>query len=206
MNSVKVKICGLTRAGDVRAAAGAGADMLGFVFATGPRRITARAAARLVAAAPRGLPCVGVFLDQPPELVEDVLGKVRLDLLQFHGREDNEFCASFGLPFIKAVSMAAPGEAAGRADAYPDAQGLLYDSHAPGGPGGRGRTFDWSLLPRNGRRIWLAGGLTADNVEEAVRQCRPWAVDVSSGVEESPGRKDHRLVREFINRAKSVTW
>jgi phosphoribosylanthranilate isomerase len=206
MNRVKVKICGLTRATDVRAAAGAGADMLGFVFADSPRRLDIETAARLVGEVPRGVLCVGVFLDQPAKLVDDVLARVPLGLLQFHGRESNTFCAAFGMPFVKAVAMGGSGAESDPHDAYPDAEGLLYDSHAPGAPGGQGRVFDWSLLPRDGRRLWLAGGLTVDNVAEAVERCHPWAVDVSSGVEDSPGVKNHDLVRRFVDSAKSVEW
>jgi phosphoribosylanthranilate isomerase len=127
-----------------------------------------------------------------------------LHLLQFHGSEDNDYCASFGLPFIKAIAM---GQGAGPADEgllFPDAHGLLYDGHAPGAPGGGGDVFDWSLLPAGRQGVWLAGGLNAENVAGAIRQCRPWAVDVSSGVEDSPGIKNHALIRAFVQAAKSV--
>jgi phosphoribosylanthranilate isomerase len=204
MKTVKVKICGLTRPEDVAASADAGADMVGFLFAASPRQVDIRTASGLAEQAPGHLRLVGVFLDQPPELVDDVLARVPLDLLQFHGTESNAFCASFGRPFIKAVAMGGHLAPDDMAERYPDAEALLYDSHAPGAAGGRGRSFDWSLLPVGSRRFWLAGGLTPDNVREAVRRCRPRAVDVSSGVEDSPGRKNHELIRRFVLEAKSA--
>ena len=204
MSRVKVKICGMTRGWDVRHAADAGADMLGFVFAPSPRQLTPHAAAELTALVPPGIVRVGLFMNPQAEQVRAVLKEVRLDLLQFHGSEDNRFCNGFGRPFIKAIAM---GSGPGPADVlrnYPDARGLLYDAHAPGGPGGTGQVFDWSLLEQGVQAVWLAGGLTPENVGVAVKTVRPWAVDVSSGVEDSPGIKNHTMVRDFIRAAKAV--
>jgi len=200
--SVRVKICGLTREHDVAVAVRLGADALGFHFARSPRHLTRKQAARLTEAVPDGIMRVGVFLDQSAGEVEAVLARVRLDLLQFHGREGNAFCAGFGLPFIKAISMRG-GDPAAQVAAVPDAAGLLFDSHAPGGRGGTGEAFDWAAgLPATDKPIWLAGGLNPDNVRAAVRAVRPWAVDVSSGVESAPGIKSEALIQAFIQEAK----
>jgi phosphoribosylanthranilate isomerase len=204
MNRVKVKICGMTRQDDVRAAADAGTDMLGFVFAPSPRQLSPDSASSLLDSVPAGIVSVALFMNQPAGYVNEVLESGLIDLLQFHGDEDNEFCASFGLPFIKAIAMGDGGRPEDAARVYPDAQGLLYDSHVPGGPGGSGDTFDWGQLPRGSKPVWLAGGLTPINVAAAVRQCKPWAVDVSSGVEDAPGVKNRELVEAFIRNAKSV--
>ena len=201
--SLTVKICGLTRASDVAAAVQAGADALGFVFAASPRRITAAQAAALTAPLPGRIIRVGLFMNQSLEELEDVLDAVDLDLIQFHGDEDNAFCTGFGLPFLKAVSMYSEDPEA-EARSFPDAAGILVDSHAPGGAGGTGRSFVWDRRPATDAPLWLAGGLTPDNVAAAVRRFRPDAVDVSSGVESAPGIKDHALIRDFINNARQV--
>jgi phosphoribosylanthranilate isomerase len=201
MAGVKVKICGLRRARDVAAAVEHGADALGFVFAPSPRRIDTALAARLTAGVPDGIMRVGVFLDPGAEDVQCVLDQVALDLLQFHGDESDTFCSGFGRPWIKALSMRHPSvqELPGH---FPGASGFLLDTHVPGGQGGTGHVFDWSASIVTDRPIWLAGGLNPGNVAEAVRVARPWAVDVSSGVEASPGIKDPRLIREFIFNAR----
>ena len=204
MSSVRVKICGITRVQDVRNAAAAGADMLGFVFAPSPRQLTPQAAAKLAAHVPPGIVRVGLFMNPEEAQVKAVLKEVPLDLLQFHGSEDNRFCHRFGQPFIKAIAMGSEAEQADMVRMYPDAQGLLYDSHAKGDPGGSGQVFDWTLLQQGAHAIWLAGGLTPDNVGAAVKLVCPWAVDVSSGVEDSPGIKNHAMVRDFILAAKAV--
>ena len=203
MNPVEVKICGLTREADVVLAAGAGAGVLGFIFARSPRQVDADRGRELVAAAPSGTRKVGLFMNQGMDEVQSVLAKVELDLLQFHGDEDNAFCGQFGLPFLKAVSMMGedPNAALG---AYPDAEGLVLDSHAPGGGGGTGKTFDWGRSITSDKPLWLAGGLNPDNVAEAIQIFKPYAVDVSSGVESAPGVKDAALVQRFINNARQI--
>ncbi len=185
MSTVRVKICGLTREADVDAAVHCGAYAVGFVFAGGPRLVSAEVAAGLTARVPGGTLRVGLFMDQGDWAVRGVLERVELDLIQFHGAEPNDYCNSFGLPFIKAVSMLGedPENVARR---YPDAAGILLDSHRPGGRGGTGQRFDWGRRPDIRQPLWLAGGLTPENVGEAVRVFRPFAVDVSSGVEDKP--------------------
>ena len=201
---VRVKICGLTRESDVQAAVEAHADALGFVFTPRSRRyIEIAAAAGLVRKVPAFVSRVGLFMDQEAKVVKEVLEQVELTLLQFHGSESPEYCRQFGMPYIKAIS-AAPGESLDRVDReYSDAAGILLDSHAPGGPGGTGRVFDWSLIPDISLPLVLAGGLTPENVSSAVQQLRPWAVDVSSGVEEAPGIKSTEKMQAFIKEAKS---
>lgn len=215
-NMVRVKICGITRLQDLQAAAAAGADALGFVFTPRSRRfVETAAAAELVAEVPVFVSRVGLFMDQPYEEVARVLERVPLSLLQFHGSEDAAWCRRFGLPYIKAFGMTAAGapdrglardmarDVALAARDYADAAALLLDSHGAAEAGGTGRPFDWAAAPRLARPLVLAGGLTPDNVREAVRRVRPWAVDVSSGVEDAPGVKNAQKMQAFIREAKS---
>lgn len=196
----RIKICGIREALHACVAADAGADAIGLVFyRESPRYVTPGAAAAVVATLPPFVTTVGLFVDAPEAKVRDTLATVRLDLLQFHGTEAPEFCASFGLPYVRAVPMA-PGidllEWAGR---FSSARALLLDAHEPGKPGGTGRTFDWADIPRDlPIPLILSGGLTSENVGRAVREVKPWAVDVSSGVEASRGSKDSHKIVEFI--------
>jgi len=204
MTPVKVKICGLTRAGDIADAVAAGADALGFVFAPrSPRCLSVEQAAELVREVPAFVARVGLFMDQPEDEVRRVLERVPLSALQFHGREGADFCRAFGRPYLKALGMGQGGAAELAAEEYEDAAALLLDSHAAGEPGGTGQTFDWSRIPRLDRPLVLAGGLNADNVRAAVRAVRPWAVDVSSGVEDAPGLKNRRLMERWTSRGIS---
>ena len=203
MSGVRVKICGMTRSVDVQAAIRAGADALGFVFASRSKRVLDKPlAAELVAQVPAFISRVGLFMDQDSSEVVSILKQVPLNLLQFHGNEDADYCRQFGLPYIKAVSMASDLAVARAVNDYSDAAALLLDSHAPGGVGGTGAVFNWSLIPAVSLPIVLAGGLTPGNVRQAVKQVKPWAVDVSSGVEDSPGIKNDELMRVFIKEAK----
>lgn len=203
MRRTRVKICGLTRAADVDAAVQAGADALGFVFTPRSRRcIDTDTARELVQRVPAFVARVGLFMDQDAAEVRRVLAAVPLTLLQFHGGENAGFCRQFGLPYIKAVAMGGEGQAPGPG-AYPDAAALLLDSHEPGGSGGTGHAFDWSRIPPLPRPLVLAGGLNPDNVRRAVRMVRPWAVDVSSGVEHEPGVKSAGKMKRFIEEASS---
>jgi phosphoribosylanthranilate isomerase len=204
MNAVKVKICGLTRLEDVTVSVKSGADMLGFVFADSPRKIGISTATELSENVPDGILKVGLFMDNNREVIQDVLQAVSLDLIQFHGRESAEFCGSFGLPYIKAIAMGDPNRVVDAAAMFPEAAGHLYDSHQSGGAGGSGTTFDWSLLQKGAHFTWLAGGLNPGNVAQAIRRVKPFAVDVSSGVEDSPGIKNADLIKSFISTAKSV--
>jgi phosphoribosylanthranilate isomerase len=188
----RVKICGITRIEDGLAAAHAGADAIGLNFWPGtPRRVTFEQAAAIAAALPAFVTVVGVFVDPSPEAVRAALAALPLDMLQFHGAEPPELCASFERPYIKAVPVRPDVDLLQYAARFDAAHGLLFDAFQPGGlPGGTGKTFDWEELPPQltdpmSRRLILSGGLTEDNVAAAVRRLRPWAVDVSSGVEVS---------------------
>jgi phosphoribosylanthranilate isomerase len=191
MVRTRVKICGITRVEDGTAAAQAGADAIGLVFWPGSPRCVSREQARAVMAAlPAFVTVVGLFVDPKPEEVRAVLADVPLDLLQFHGDESASLCASFGRPYVKAVPVRPEVDLLQYAARYPAALGLVFDAYHPGGmPGGKGISFDWSSLPPAltdpmSRRLILSGGLNPQNVAAAVRRLRPWAVDVSSGVEE----------------------
>jgi phosphoribosylanthranilate isomerase len=197
----RVKICGITREADAASAVTAGVDALGLVFyPQSSRYLDPGAAAELVSTLPAFVTPVGLFLDAEPERVREVLRQVRLDVLQFHGVESAEYCRSFGRPYMKAVGAGEGDDVRSLAAAYPDACALLLDSHAHGQAGGTGRTFDWQRIPTDiGHPLVLAGGLNPDNVAEAVRRVRPYAVDVSSGVEAAPGIKDAGLIEAFMS-------
>lgn len=200
MNRVRVKICGVTRREDALYAAGAGADAIGFVlYAESPRRVEPEAAAAIARALPPFVSRVGLFVDAAPELVRSLLAVVPLDLLQFHGSEPPELCRSFGRSYLKAVRMQPGVDFAGYEQRYADAAGLLLDASVAGKAGGTGRTFDWALVPRKRRLpVVLAGGLTPENVAGAIDSVRPWAVDVSGGVESAHGIKDHARIAALV--------
>jgi len=203
MNLTRVKICGLTRKEDVVAAVQAGADAIGFVFAPHSKRlVNPAAAAQLARLVPAFVARVGLFLDQEAESVARVLDSVPLSLLQFHGAEDGAYCRQFGLPYIKALGAENGLDLARSEVEFEEAAGLLLDSHEPGGLGGTGRVFDWGQVGTSRLPLILAGGLTVANVAAAVRQVRPWAVDVSSGVEDSPGIKNAEAMQKFIREVK----
>ena len=202
MTRTRIKICGITREEDLAAAVAAGADALGFVFyPPSPRHVTPLRAAQLLAQVPAFVTRVGLFVNEPAEAVTAVLAQAPLDLLQFHGDEDAAYCAAFGKPWIKAARMKAGFDLLEYASAFagaPGVCGLLLDAHVEA-YGGGGKTFDWSLIPRSlPLPVILSGGLHPGNVVEAVRAERPWAVDVSSGVEAERGIKDVRKINEFI--------
>ena len=185
----RIKICGITRVEDGIAAANAGADALGLVFWPGtPRRIDDVRAREIVVALPPFISIVGLFVDPTVDQVKSVLGAVPLGALQFHGHEPADFCRQFGLPYVKAIGVAKgknEGDLLESASSYTDAAAWLFDAPPAGAlPGGTGQTFDWTALPKpSPKPIVLSGGLNASNVAEAIRTVRPWAVDVSSGVE-----------------------
>jgi phosphoribosylanthranilate isomerase len=202
----RVKICGITRMEDALAAAAAGADAVGFVFhAPSPRAVTPEAAREMVLAMPPFVSRVGLFVDAAPETVAAILDTVPLDLLQFHGDECPADCDALGRPYLKAVPMAPGTDPVAYMDAYPHAAGFLLDSHGNGRTGGTGMTFDWDRIPRDLRHcLVLAGGLNPENVADAVRRVRPWAVDVSTGVEARPGIKDPARMQAFVDEVKRV--
>lgn len=196
----RAKICGITRTEDASAAASAGADAIGLVFyAKSPRAVTAEQAAAICAVLPPFITAVGLFVNADAEEVEAVLKKVPLDLLQFHGDESADYCRGFSRPYIKAVRMTEGVDLRAVANEHTSAQGLLVDSYQKGVPGGTGHTFDWAAIPDGlGKPVILAGGLVPDNVTDAIRQVRPYAVDVSSGVEQEKGIKDADKIIAFM--------
>jgi phosphoribosylanthranilate isomerase len=196
----RVKVCGITRIGDALAAAAAGVDAIGLVFAeVSPRHVSIEQARALCAALPPFVTSVGLFVDATPAQLREVLGQVPLDLLQFHGQETPEQCRGYGRPYIKAIPMRPGVDLAAQARRYADAAGLLLDAYSPGLAGGSGQVFDWGQVPRDvGLPIVLAGGLTPQNVAAAIRQVRPYAVDVSSGVEQDKGIKDPAKIVAFM--------
>ena len=205
--SLRVKICGITRIEDLRAACDAGADAVGFVFYDkSPRHVSIEAAAALLRAVPPFVQTVGLFVDAAPDYVESVLAAAPLDLLQFHGDEPPEACARYGRPWIKAIRVTPGTDLLECAASYGAARGLLLDAFVPGVPGGTGERFDWSLIPAGlPLPVVLSGGLAPDNIAEAVRRVRPWAVDVSSGVEASKGIKDALKLARFVANAKEAS-
>ncbi len=214
----RVKICGITRAADARAAAEAGADAIGLVFWPGTPRVVTHAQARaIVAALPAYVTVVGLFVDPEPQAVRDALAAVPLDLLQFHGAEPGDFCRAFGRRYVKAVPVRDGVDLLESVSPYDDAAALLFDAYREGDlPGGTGRAFDWGRLTadvraRLHRPLILSGGLDAANVAQAIGEVRPWAVDVSSGVEERDssgvpirGLKDPARIRAFVRGVRSA--
>ncbi|NMG64273.1 phosphoribosylanthranilate isomerase [Azoarcus indigens] len=199
MSRTRIKICGLTRPEDVRAAVNAGADAVGFVFyPPSPRNLSVKRAAELAAQLPPFVSAVGLFVNPVPTFINEVLSAVPLQLLQFHGEETNAECDRYRMPWIKAARMRPGVDLLEFALSYPGASGILLDAFVDG-YGGGGKTFDWSLIPAGlDRPIILSGGLAPENVQEAVRCVRPWAVDVSSGVEAAKGIKDADKIAAFV--------
>ena len=204
----RIKICGLTRADDVKAAIDCGADALGFVFfERSPRHVTLAQAERLLALLPPLVSAVGLFVDAPAAVVRETLAVLPLDQLQFHGVETADYCRQFGRRWFKAVPMRDLPDAASAAAwlaAYPDSSAFLFDAFGRAQMGGSGEVFDWSCLPPTDRPVILAGGLHAGNVGDAIRRFRPFAVDVSSGVESAPGVKSSAKMRAFITAVRNA--
>ena len=198
----RIKFCGMTRADDVRLAGELGVDVVGFVFAHGSARwITPDQAGQLRLALAPMVGAVALFRDNTTAEVDEVLRRLRPALLQFHGEEDDAFCRTFGMPYLKAVPMGAGQcwDADTLHARWPNADGFLFDSHGAGGAGGTGQVFDWGRIPAGLQRpVVLAGGITADNVHDAILATQPWAVDVASGIEQAPGIKDGGKMRRFI--------
>lgn len=204
---VKVKICGNTNLDDAMAAVQAGADAVGFVFyAKSPRAVDPKTAAEIISRLPPFVAPVGVFVNEELTVVRRIMEVCNIPLAQLHGDESPQYCAELGRSVIKAIRVRDSRDLE-RMAAY-QVSGFVLDAFVEGNPGGTGVTIDWDLAAQAQMLgpIILAGGLTPDNVLEAVRQVRPYAVDVTSGVEASPGKKDHAKVRAFITNAKSWTW
>jgi phosphoribosylanthranilate isomerase len=203
----QVKICGITSVADAQAAAEAGADLIGLMFYEGsPRHISLATAAEISRSLSPFVQRVGVFVNPSEELVLRAIGECGLNLLQFHGDESSDFCTQFGLMSLKALRVR-DAESLRQLEHF-NTDAFLLDAYSKSGLGGTGETFNWDLAvaaQKFGKPIFLAGGLTPENVADAVRKVRPFAVDVSSGVESSPGKKDAAKVRAFIQAAKAVT-
>lgn len=195
----RIKFCGITRIDDVRRSVELGIDAIGLVFTRSSQRFVGISQARVIRnELPAFVTAVALFMDDEPGWIEEVVASVQPDLLQFHGAETDGFASSFARPYIKAVPMGSIADVARYASAYPNAAGILLDSHARGARGGSGAVFDWTRIPPGtGRQFILAGGLTAANVAQAIATVRPYAVDVSSGIESAPGIKDAAKMRAF---------
>ncbi len=202
----RVKICGITRTEDALAAARLGADAIGLVFyAPSPRAVSVAQAAEVVRELPPFVTRVGLFVNAEREAIAAAIEAAQLDLLQFHGDESPADCLGHGRPWIKALRMAPEMDVAAEMDRYRKAQGILLDAWRPGVPGGTGETFDWRRIPaQRPRPLILAGGLAPENVADAIRTVRPWAVDVSGGVERAKGIKDADRMAAFIREVMSV--
>ena len=202
----RVKICGITSVADGLATAEAGADMIGLMFyESSPRHITLARAVEISRAMPLFLMRVGVFVNAPADFVLRAIGECNLTMLQFHGDETSDFCTQFGLMNMKAIRVR-DAESLTQLENY-QTDAFLLDAHSRNGLGGTGEKFNWDLAveaQKFGKPIFLAGGLTPENVADAVRIVHPFGVDVSSGVESAPGIKDHAKVKAFITAAKSV--
>lgn len=202
----RVKICGITRVEDGVAAANAGADAIGLVFhAASPRNVGVPQAQAIRRALPPFVNVVGLFVNAAVEAVHEVMAQVRLDVLQFHGDEPPADCGQFGIPYIKAIRMRDDVNLHQAAAEYADAQALLLDTYEAGRAGGTGRRFDWTRVPHDlAKPVVLAGGLTAENLAHAIALVRPYAADVSGGVESAPGVKDAAKIAAFIKQARGT--
>lgn len=206
MSGVRVKICGITNVEDAKAVVDTGADALGLVFyEASPRAVDVELARAIAYAAGPFISVTALFVNPPASLVGSVVSRVPVQLLQFHGDETAAFCETFQRPYIKAIRMRPDLDIAAAIAAHPNASGFLLDAYRPGVPGGTGETFDWDRVPRDSKvPIVLAGGLTPENVAEAIRKTGVYGVDVSGGVESAPGKKDHNQIKSFITNARSA--
>ncbi len=196
----RVKICGITREEDAGIAVAAGCDAIGLVFyRPSPRYVSPEKAAQIVAGLPPFVSVVGLFVDAEPDEILQVMKRVRLDLLQFHGNESPEACERYDMPYMKAIRVKPDTNLLQCAEEFKHAQALLLDAFIEGVPGGTGQVFDWNIIPKTLQLpVVLAGGLSPDNVAHAVRQVQPYAVDVSGGVELNKGIKDAAKIAAFM--------
>ncbi len=203
MNHTRIKICGITNKSDARVAWQAGADAIGMVFyEKSPRNVELSTAKEIGKSLPPFVTMTGLFVNSSEQEVKQVLKEVALDLLQFHGDEDEKFCRRFGRPYVKVIRVEDYDEIDSICRQYPSARGILLDSYKKGTPGGTGEILDWNRIPKDiSHPVILAGGLNPENVGKAISKIQPWAVDVSSGVEHSPGVKDPQKVERFIRAA-----
>lgn len=203
----RVKICGITRVEDALIAVAQGADAIGLVFyPPSPRYVTPAQAAEIVNALPAFITLVALFVDASRADVEAVLSQVNIDLIQFHGQETADECRQYGKSYMKAIRVKSDTNLVQYMTEYSDAKALLLDTYAEGVPGGTGQVFDWTIIPKNlSKPIVLAGGLDAENVEQAIRQVKPYAVDVSGGVEFKKGIKDAAKIAAFMRGVSNAT-
>ena len=200
----RIKICGITRPGDAAAAARAGADAIGLVFyPPSPRFLSVERAREIRDALPPFVQAVALFVNADAAQVAQVIGRVHPAMLQFHGEETPEFCAQFGLPYVKACRVKKGVSALEYLRPFSQAAAWLFDSFVPE-YGGVGESFDWSLVPSTDKPVILSGGLSSLNVAEAIRRVRPWGVDVSSGVESGKGIKDAAKIAAFIAEVRNA--
>jgi len=202
----RIKICGITRAEDGVSAAELGADAIGLVFyPKSPRYVSIERAINIISSLPSFICRVGLFVNHDEEAILSILRKVSLDVLQFHGDESAEECRQFSKPYIKAIRMCDDIDLISHARNYVDAAALLLDTHVDGMVGGTGKVFDWDRIPKSlPQPVTLAGGLNSNNVSEAIYQVKPYAVDVSGGVESSKGIKDSNKMKEFVMAVQSL--
>jgi phosphoribosylanthranilate isomerase len=203
----RIKCCGMTRVEDALLAAQLGADAIGVVMTShSKRQVSPKQAKAIFDAMPPFVTTVALCMDDDAGFVQEIIDSVRPSLLQFHGTESDEWCRQFGHPYLKAIAMGEGAAALYQLRDHPHAAGLVLDGHGLGEVGGSGKTFDWSLMPHDLKQpLILAGGLTAANVTAAIRVAKPWAVDVSSGIESAPGIKDLVKLRDFIAAVRAAS-
>jgi len=206
MTSIRVKICGITRPIDAISAVKLGADAIGFVFdPTSKRAVSIADANAIIRELPPFITKVGLFVDASSKFIKSILEEVDINLLQFHGEESQADCICYSKPYIKAIKIQEKINLQERVNKFDGASGVVLDSFVSGIAGGTGQTFNWDLIDRGIKKpIILAGGLNPDNVYDAIQRVKPYAVDVSSGVESEPGIKDHKKLMKFIRRAKGL--
>lgn len=202
----RVKICGITQKQDALACVEAGADAIGLVFyEASPRAVTIEQAAEIVSGLPAFVTTVGLFVDADASYVNEVLAGVNLDCLQFHGDETAEYCEQFNRAYYKAVRMQQQTDLKQVATDYASARALLLDTFVANVPGGTGQTFNWELVPSDfAKPLILAGGLSPDNVAQAIKATQPYAVDVSGGVEKTKGVKDIEMIKQFLKEVQCI--
>ncbi len=205
MTRTRIKICGITNSRDAEFAVANEVDALGFnLYEESPRYVDVKTAAGIVDQLPPYITSVALLVNHTRDDVKLLLEKAPFDFLQFHGDETDEFCCSFGMPFIKAIRVEKLVDLEGQVDRFPHSKGILLDAFVEGEYGGTGKTFQWSEVPAISKPVVLAGGLTPDNVGQAIKQIRPFAVDVSGGVESEKGIKDHEKVSSFIREVRTA--
>ncbi len=204
MNRTRVKICGITRVQDGVAAAQLGVDSIGLVFhKKSPRFVTLEQATKIKNALPSFVTVTALMMDEQQKWVDEIVAQLNPDCLQFHGDECPDDCNKYNIPYIKAIAMSGMQNLESYMSCYPDAQAFLLDSHAAGQQGGSGEAFNWANIPKAlQQQIILAGGITPENVYAAIKQISPWAVDLSSGVEQSKGIKDFTKMHTLMNEVR----